>query len=83
MTKQNKTNDEPDWLDPANDRKTPYTEAELDLLADGFIAGNETAWGNLVSELGEKEARAIVKNGFRKMDEINLANMEASNTFIN
>ena len=28
---------EPDWLDPANDRKTPYTEEELKEFAEGFM----------------------------------------------
>lgn len=31
---------EPSWLDPANDRKSPYTDAELDMLAADFIAMN-------------------------------------------
>ena len=30
--------DEPAWLNPANDRKTPYTEAELELFVDGAIS---------------------------------------------
>ena len=30
--KKNKNVKEPDWLDPKNDRKTPYTEKELDIL---------------------------------------------------
>ena len=29
---------EPAWLDPKNDRRTPYTEEELELLVDGFIS---------------------------------------------
>ena len=29
---------EPDWLDPSNDRKTPYSDAELDRLTDDQIA---------------------------------------------
>ena len=30
---------EPDWLDPANDRKTPYTDEELKEFAQGFTDG--------------------------------------------
>ena len=26
------------WMNPANDRRTPYTEEELELFAEGFIA---------------------------------------------
>ncbi len=35
--KKNKNAKEPDWLDPKNDRKTPYTEKELDIFVDGLI----------------------------------------------
>ena len=31
-------NSEPSWLEPRNDRKTPYTDAEFDVLADDLIA---------------------------------------------
>jgi hypothetical protein len=29
--------DEPDWMNPANDSKTPYTYKEIELFVDGFI----------------------------------------------
>jgi len=51
LTKKNKTNDEPDWLDPTNDRKTPYTEEELDLFVEGFISSMDIEWEDLVSKL--------------------------------
>jgi len=35
--KKNKNVKEPDWLDPKNDRKIPYTEKELDIFVDGLI----------------------------------------------
>ena len=38
MKEKKPTNSEPDWLDPRNDRKTPFSDAELDVLADDFIA---------------------------------------------
>lgn len=70
--------DEPAWLDPANDRKTPYAEEELELFVDGAISSMDDvdAWKNLVTEYGEKKAREILKEGFRKMDERNLINMK-------
>ena len=37
MKKQTPIASEPSWLD-RNDRKTPFTDAELDVLADDFIA---------------------------------------------
>ena len=30
---------EPDWINPANDRKTPYSDAEIDVFVEGFIIG--------------------------------------------
>ena len=32
--------DEPDWMNPANDRKTPYTEEEL----ERFVSDSSSAW---------------------------------------
>lgn len=83
MTKKKKADFEPDWLDPANDRKTPYTEDELDLFVEGFIDSNVNKWKNLVAELGEEEARSTIKDGFRKMDERSIANMKVNNPIIN
>ena len=81
--KKNKKDFEPDWLDPANDRKTPYTEEELDLLVKGFIDSNTTKWKALVSELGEVQAWDKIKEGFRKMDERHISNMDADDSFVN
>ena len=69
---------EPDWLDPVNDRKTPYTDAELDMLAADFIAMNRgtTAWRNLVAEVGEQEAAAVVKQRLAARDPRSLINWE-------
>ena len=49
--------DEPDWMNPANDRKTPYTDKELELFVDGFIEGFEDEWEDLKFKLGETIAR--------------------------
>jgi len=84
MKKDAETNDEtsltdgPAWLNPANDRKTPYMEEELEQFVDGAISNMDDveAWNNLVAEHGEKKAREILKEGFRRMDERNLVNME-------
>ena len=29
--------DDPEWLNPANDRKTPYTDEELEEFVESFI----------------------------------------------
>jgi hypothetical protein len=68
--------DEPDWTNPANDRKTPYTDKEIELFVDGFIEGFEDEWEDLKLKLGEKMARQRIKDGFIAKDERNLRNIE-------
>ncbi len=63
MKDEPSTRFEPAWLDPSNDRKTPYSEAELDGLTDDQIAllADMPAWRNLVADVGTQRAREIVK----------------------
>jgi hypothetical protein len=63
MKEKTQTSSEPSWLDPRNDRKTPFTHAELNVLADDSIArmADTQAWQNLVTEVGEQRAREVVK----------------------
>ena len=68
--------DEPDWMNPANDRKTPYTDKELELFVDGFITGFEDEWEDLKFALGETMARKRIKDGFIAKDERNLLNID-------
>lgn len=68
--------DEPDWMSPVNDRKTPYTDKELESFVDGFIEGFEGEWEDLKSKLGETMARQKIKEGFIAKDERNLLNIE-------
>lgn len=68
--------DKPDWVNPANDRKTPYTDEELELFVDGFIDSFEDEWEDLKLKLGELMARQRIKNGFIANDENNLLNIE-------
>jgi len=70
--------EEPAWLDPANDRKTPYTEEEINSFVDGAISnmGDVEEWKTLVEQVGERKAREILKEGFKRMDERSLHNME-------
>lgn len=68
--------DEPDWMPPANDLKTPYTDKELELFVDGFIEGFEDEWQDLKFKLGETMARQKIKDGFIAKDERNLLNIE-------
>ena len=68
--KETKSNNEPTWLNPKNDRKTPYTEEELELFVDGFIneIDDMQDWKRMVQEVGEQKAREILKEGFKRMD---------------
>ena len=61
---------EPDWLDPRKDRKTPYTEAELELFVEGFVSSMDDVpfWRQMVENVGEAKAREVLKEGFRRMD---------------
>ena len=67
---------QPDWMNPVNDRKTPYTDEELELFVDGFIEGFEYVWEDLKLKLGKSKARQQIKNGFIANDENNLLNIE-------
>jgi len=69
--------DEPDWMNPANDRKTPYTEDELEEFVEGFILGlDQDEWLDLKTKYGEHAAREIIKSGFIAGDDKNLINIE-------
>ena len=68
--KKKKNVKEPDWLDPKNDRKTPYTEKELDIFVDGLIDNMKDveSINKAIDEKGLLETRRILKEAFRKMD---------------
>ena len=77
MSRKIKSTDrEPDSMNPANDRHTPYTEEEIDVFVEGFIRGlDEQEWLLMKSELGEQKAREKIRAGIVKMDTRNLANI--------
>jgi len=78
MNEKTKKSSEPSWLDPRNDRKTPFTDAELDVLADDFIArmADTQAWRDLVAEVGEQRAREVVKQRLAAQDANSLINWQ-------
>lgn len=71
---------EPSWLDPSNDRKTPYSDAELDRLTDDQIAmlADTPAWKKLVADVGPQRAREIVKSRLAGRDPNSLVNWQPS-----
>ena len=71
---------EPSWLDPSNDRKTPYSDAELDRLADDQIAmlADTPAWRSLVAGVGSQRAREIVKLRLAGRDPNSMVNWQPS-----
>lgn len=71
---------EPDWFDPAKDRRTPYTDAELERLASDFLAMNKdvAVWKALIAKVGELEALAVVKQRLAARDPKCLINWQPS-----
>jgi hypothetical protein len=69
---------EPSWLDPRNDRKTPYSDAELDRPTDDQIAmlADTAAWRKLVADVGAQRAREIVKERLAGRDPNSLVNWQ-------
>ena len=66
---EQKKNDvkEPEWLDPKNDRQTPYTEEELDLFVDGIIENMQDIekLNITIQEEGIIETRKRLKEAIR------------------
>jgi hypothetical protein len=74
--KDNDSDNKPDWINPANDRKTPYSEEEIDTFVEDFILGlDEQEWLSMTSEHGEEKARERIRAAFVKMDVRNLVNI--------
>ncbi len=78
MHKKKEAGSEPSWLDPRNDRKTPFTDAELETLADDLIASiaDTPAWQALVAEVGERQAREVAKKRLASQDANSLLNWQ-------
>ena len=74
--KDNGSDKKPDWVNHANDRKTPYTEEEIDAFIENIILGlDEQEWLAMTSEHGEEKARERIRAAIVKMDVRNLANI--------
>ena len=76
MTSKTQDASEQDWLNPANDRKTPFTDAELDRLASDFLAMNRdvAVWKDFIAKVGELEALAVLKQRLAARDSNSLIN---------
>jgi hypothetical protein len=73
---ENGSDKNPDWMNPANDRKTPYTEEEIDTFVEDFILGlDKQEWLSITAEHGEEKAREKIRTAFVNMDENSLVNM--------
>jgi len=74
--KNNELDNEPDWMNPANDRKTPYTDEEIDVFVEGFIIGlDDKEWADIKLKYGEEEARKRIRASMVDRDERNLSNL--------
>ncbi len=70
------SNKEPAWLNPDNDRKTPYTNQEIETFVEGFILGLDAQqWETMKAEFGEVKAREKIRAAFIEKDERNIVNM--------
>jgi len=71
-------NREPEWMNPANDRKTPYTEEELAEFAEGIISsmGDTEKLKNMIEKEGIDKVKEILIESFRTQDERNLINLD-------
>ena len=60
----------PDFMKPENDRKTPFTDEELDLLVEGFLDGFDDHDGlqKMIDDQGLSAVKKQLKEQFRKMD---------------
>jgi len=69
---------EPEWMNPANDRKTPYTEEELAEFAEGIIysMGDTEKLKNMIEKKGRDKVKEILIESFRTQDERNLINLD-------
>lgn len=56
---------DPDWLDPKNDRKTPYTAEEIEEFVNGFIEGFPEHYDELKMDDGPNTAKIILRNRFK------------------
>jgi hypothetical protein len=70
MKEETRTSSKTSWLDPRNDRKAPFTDAELDVLADDFIArmADTQAWQDLVAKVGQQQAKEVLKQRLATQD---------------
>ena len=72
----NGSDNEPDWINPANNRKTPYTKEEIDAFVEDFILGlDDQEWLTMSSQHGEQKTRERIRAAFVKRDVNNLVNM--------
>jgi hypothetical protein len=78
MTDKSEASPAPDWLDSRSNRKTPYTDAELDIFVEDFSArmSDTTAWKTLVAEVGELKAREVLKQRLAAQDANSLLNWQ-------
>jgi hypothetical protein len=66
--KKQKKGDEPHWLDPKNDARTPYTDEEIDMLGEGFTEDHPEHFQVLKEKDGPNTARGILRNEFKARD---------------
>lgn len=56
---------EPAWLNLENDRKTPYTDAEIEEYVNSFIQEFPEYFNELVKDNGPNTTKIILRNRFK------------------
>ncbi|OGJ90972.1 MAG: hypothetical protein A2268_10040 [Candidatus Raymondbacteria bacterium RifOxyA12_full_50_37] len=62
-------NEDPAWLNSKNDRKTPYTDEEIEYFVNDFIQEFPEHYNELVKNDGPIIARLILRDRFKAKDE--------------
>ena len=72
-----KDDNEPDWVQPGQERRTPYTDDELDRFVADFIRGLDDQEWQAIKDVngGEESAIEKIRTGFVKQDPNNLLNI--------
>jgi hypothetical protein len=78
MDDETSKSSEPPWLDSGNDRKTPYSDAELNTLTNDQIAmlADAPAWRDLVADVGSQRAGELVTLRLAGRDPNSLVNWQ-------
>jgi hypothetical protein len=65
---QNNINEEPEWLNLENDRKTPFSDEEIESFVNDFIGQFPDHYNELLKKYSPDTAREIIRESFKNRD---------------